>query len=254
MVSSEIEWNPGTALRVAATFLTRIPLGGFHTPSTPLSATVWCFPIVGAVVGLFGALVFTAFDWLGTSVWISAAAAISATYLLTGGLHEDGLADVADGFGGGASLERKLAIMRDSRIGSYGVSALVLSILARVAALASLADAGSAVPGLIVAGAISRCAIGPVMALLPHARSDGLSALAGRPRSSHAWIGIAVAFAIGWGFAGISDVFFAMSAAAVGVAAIAMIAKRQIGGQTGDVLGAVAQVAEVAVLVTLSVR
>ena len=122
-MSSEIEWDPGTALRIAATFLTRVPLGGSHTAPTPLSATVWVFPVVGAAVGLVGGLIFTACDWVGAPVWISAIAAISAMYALTGGLHEDGLADVADGFGGGNSRDRKLAIMRDSRIGTYGVSA-----------------------------------------------------------------------------------------------------------------------------------
>ena len=253
-MSSEIEWNPGTALRIAATFLTRVPLGGSHTAPTPLSATVWVFPVVGAAVGLVGGLIFTACDWVGAPVWISAIAAISAMYALTGGLHEDGLADVADGFGGGNSRDRKLAIMRDSRIGTYGVSALIFSIGVRVAALASIAEAGFAVSALILAGAISRSAIGPVMALLPQARPDGLSAIAGQPRSSQAWLGVAVAFAIALGFAGLSDFLAAICVTAVVVTAVATIAKRQIGGQTGDVLGAVAQVAEIAVLVTLSAR
>ena len=253
-MSSEIEWNPGTALRIAATFLTRVPLGGSHTAPTPLSATVWVFPVVGAAVGLVGGLIFTAFDWVGAPVWISAIAAISAMYALTGGLHEDGLADVADGFGGGNSRDRKLAIMRDSRIGTYGVSALIFSIGFRVAALASIAESGFTVSALILAGAISRSAIGPVMALLPQARPDGLSAVSGQPRSSQAWLGVALAFAIAWGFAGLSDVLVAIFVTAVVVTAVATVAKRQIGGQTGDVLGAVAQVAEIAVLVTLSAR
>ena len=253
-MSSEIEWNPGTALRIAATFLTRVPLGGSHTAPTPLSATVWVFPVVGGAVGLVGGLIFTVFDWVGAPVWISAIAAISAMYALTGGLHEDGLADVADGFGGGNSRDRKLAIMRDSRIGTYGVSALIFSIGVRVAALASIAESGFAVSALILAGAISRSAIGPVMALLPQARPDGLSAIAGQPRSSQAWLGVAVAFAIALGFAGLLDVLVAICVTAVVVTAVATIAKRQIGGQTGDVLGAVAQVAEIAVLVTLSAR
>ena len=171
-----------------------------------------------------------------------------------GGLHEDGLADVADGFGGGNSRDRKLAIMRDSRIGTYGVSALIFSIGFRVAALASIAESGFTVSALILAGAISRSAIGPVMALLPQARPDGLSAVSGQPRSSQAWLGVALAFAIAWGFAGLSDVLVAICVTAVVVTAVATIAKRQIDGQTGDVLGAVAQVGEVAVLVTLSAR
>ena len=80
-------------------------------------------------------------------------------YVVTGGLHEDGLADVADGFGGGASQERKLAIMRDNRIGTYGVAAMVFSILLRILAIVSIAGAASVAMALLAAGALSRAAI-----------------------------------------------------------------------------------------------
>ena len=113
-------------------FLTRFPVGSSIAPTTKLSATVWTFPLVGALVGLFGGMMFVICNWIGLPVWLSAGAAIGATYLATGGLHEDGLADVADGFGGGTDRERKLAIMRDSRIGSYGVAAMVFSMLMRI--------------------------------------------------------------------------------------------------------------------------
>jgi len=205
------------------------------------------------MVGLFGGLIFFVCNWIGLPVWLSAAAAIVATYLATGGLHEDGLADIADGFGGGADRERKLAIMRDSQIGSYGVAAMVFSILIRVGAVASFVETEFVLAALVAAGAASRSAIGPVMAMLPNARADGLSALAGRPSQRHAWIGVAAAFVIGMFVVGFSEILLAMCTAGLLVIGFAFLSRRQIGGQTGDVLGAVAQVAEVGVLVSLSV-
>lgn len=196
---------------------------------------------------------FLVCNWIGLPVWLSATAAIAATYLATGGLHEDGLADVADGFGGGVDRERKLAIMRDSRIGSYGVAAMVFSILMRVGAVASFVEPEFVVEALVAAGAVSRGAIGPVMASLPTARMDGLSASAGRPSQGQALIGVILAFVIGVFVVGFSEILLAMCAAGLAVVAFALLAKRQIGGQSGDVLGAVAQVAEIAVLTSFSV-
>ena len=179
-MSSEIERNPISALRTATVFLTRIPIGGnSETGHGPLASSVWMFPFVGALVGLLGGLIYYASQALGLPVAISAALGVCVLYVVTGGLHEDGLADVADGFGGGASRERKLAIMRDSRIGTYGVAAMVFSILLRILAIVSIADAASVAMALLAAGALSRAAIGPVMAALPSARPDGLSAAAG---------------------------------------------------------------------------
>ena len=110
----------------------------------------------------------------------AAALAVAATVAVTGALHEDGLADVADGFGGGATRERKLEIMRDSRIGTYGVCALILSFILRISALTNLGDPALVTAVLVAAHAAARAPIPAFMRLVPAARTDGLSADAGR--------------------------------------------------------------------------
>jgi adenosylcobinamide-GDP ribazoletransferase len=160
-----------------------------------------------------------------------------------GCLHEDGLADTADSFGG-ATRERKLEIMRDSRIGSYALCALVMSLLLRVGALASLADPALVAPALIAAHAAARATMPALMFFVPPARSDGLSFQAGRPSSERvaAAVGLGVLF-----LAGSLGLRLALEAAIV-TALFARQSLKQIGGQTGDVVGALEQVSEVAVL------
>src|SRR4051794_28358542 len=126
-------------LRICVIFLTRMPL---PMPGTILhghvSRALWAAPVVGGVVGAVGAAVYGLMHILRVPELPAAALAVVASVAATGALHEDGLADVADGFGGGATRERKLEIMRDSRIGTYGVCALMISFMLRIGALASL--------------------------------------------------------------------------------------------------------------------
>ncbi|MEC7202621.1 MAG: adenosylcobinamide-GDP ribazoletransferase [Pseudomonadota bacterium] len=254
-MSSEIERNPISALRTATVFLTRIPVGGnSETGHGPLASSVWMFPFVGALVGLLGGLIYYASQALGLPVAISAALGVCVLYVVTGGLHEDGLADVADGFGGGASRERKLAIMRDSRIGTYGVAAMVFSILLRILAIVSIADAASVAMALLAAGALSRAAIGPVMAALPSARPDGLSAAAGRPGGGQALLAIGIAMVGAIAFLGFGAGIVVTVLALMTLCLVAALAKKQIGGQTGDVLGTTAQCVEIVVLLAISAR
>ncbi len=206
-------------------------------------------PLVGLVVGVCGALVsWVALAGLGLPALPAALLTVGATIWVTGALHEDGLADVADGFGGAFERSRKLAIMRDSRIGAYGVTALILSIGLRAAALAALAGPEAAAAVLIAAHSLSRGLLAPAMLVLVPARDDGLAAAAGRPRPVDALTAVLLALvlaglAVGGGLA-LSFGLAALAAAAVA----ALIAARQIGGYTGDVLGAVQQAAETAVL------
>ena len=125
-----------TDLKTGLAFLTRLPLAG-SAPATgsDIAHVSWTFPVVGAGVGAFGALVYWLADGLGLDPILSAILAVAATLLITGALHEDGLADTADGFGASVSRERKLDIMRDSEIGTYGASALILSFMLRVGAV-----------------------------------------------------------------------------------------------------------------------
>jgi len=242
------ELGAGTA------FLTRIPLvraapaGGSAVATAPLAQAVWAFPLVGVIVGVIGAVLYALAHRIGLPAWPAATLAVAATLAATGALHEDGLADTADGFGGGQTREQKLDIMRDARIGSYGVCALILSILLRVSAVAGLADAGAVAGALIAAHAAARAMVAAVMFFVPPARRDGLSFAAGRPTAAPtaaaAILGVlALIICLGFGRA-----IVALIALAVAAVLMAQASERQIGGQTGDVLGAVEQLSEIVVL------
>jgi adenosylcobinamide-GDP ribazoletransferase len=236
-------------LKACIVFCTRLPL----MRATPIAGgaiakAAWAFPVAGILVGLIGAVVYALAHKFGLPPWPAAALAVAATMLVTGALHEDGLADTADGFGGGADREQKLAIMRDSRIGTYGVCALVVSLLLRVGALASLPGAHAVVWALIASHAAARATMPALMLALPPARSDGLSHDAGQPPTES----VAAAAAIGVVVLILGLHFGRGLLALIVLAAIAAfaawLAKRQIGGQTGDVLGALEQASEIAVL------
>jgi adenosylcobinamide-GDP ribazoletransferase len=241
-------------LRTAVAFLTRVPM---PHPAGPVPANFVraqrLFPIVGAAIGAAVGLVCLGLRAIGVPDLAAAALALGAGAILTGALHEDGLADVADGFGGGRDVAAKLEIMRDSRLGTYGALILLVSFVTKVSALAALPD-GMVAPGLIAAHALGRGVL-PLMSMnLVYARQDGLAANAGRPDPATAGLAAAFAFAIA---VLVLPGFEALGAAlAAGLAAIGMawLAQRQIGGQTGDVLGGAEQVAETAILVLLAAR
>ena len=168
--------------------------------------------------------------------------------LVTGCLHEDGLADTADGFGGGTTREQKLEIMRDSHIGVYGVAALTIALFLRVGVLASLPSAHAVVWALIASHAAARATMPALMLLLPPARSDGLSHDAGRPPAEGVAIGAVLAFLIVAVSLHPGHALLALILLAVVVAVLAWLSANQIEGQTGDVLGALEQTSEIAVL------
>ena len=138
-------------LKTGLAYLTRLPVRAPSPAGEELIRASWTFPVIGAGIGAFGAIAYWLALALGLPPFIGATLAVAATLLLTGALHEDGLADTADGFGADASRERTLAIMRDSQIGTYGAIALVLSLLLRASALGSIADASLVVAALIAA-------------------------------------------------------------------------------------------------------
>jgi adenosylcobinamide-GDP ribazoletransferase len=241
--------------KVALAFLTRLPVRAEPPwPAADLAASAPMFPVVGALIGLAGAIAYALAVWLGLPPWPAAVVALATTIWLSGALHEDGLADVADGFGGGGTREAKLAIMRDSRIGSYGALALVLALLARAGAIAALAEPAAVAAALVAAGAVSRGALPVVMAALPQARADGLAARAGRPHPLRAAAALLIAALIALVLLG-GTAPAALAAGALVALVVALLAKRQIGGQTGDVLGAVQQLTEIGMLFgTLAAR
>ncbi len=238
---------------VALLFLTRIPLPRGAVPADPpaLAQVVWAFPVVGVVVGGLAALAFALAAGLGLPATLAAVAAVAVQVVATGAMHEDGLADIADGFGGGRSPAEKMEIMRDSRLGTYGAAALALTLILRVAAFAALGGTTAVLGTALAVGALSRAAVVVAMRSLPAARPDGLGAAAGRPeeRSVGAALVLAAAIAlfalVGFGF---GTVLAALIGAAGGAVAVVALARRQIGGLTGDVLGAVQQVSELGAL------
>lgn len=241
-------------------FYTRLPTpadAGAHAPPD-FEAAGWAIPLVGALVGLIGGGALLIALRFGLSPLLAATGAVATMALITGALHEDGLADFIDGVGGGATLERKLAIMRDSRLGSYGALALCLASLLRIFALAALAQKSplSAAAALIFAGAASRSAGLLPMSLLAPARADGAGASVAAPslRALGAMAGKALVFAFLPLLFGVSPFTLALAfiLAYAASALVAQMARRQIGGYTGDVLGAAQQAAEIIVLMTLS--
>ena len=237
---------------LAAGLLTRLPFDRrVRADTDEMARAARVFPLVGVLVALGGALVFWLAQSLGLPPLASALTALAATILLTGAFHEDGLADMADGFGG-TERARKLEIMRDSHIGTYGVLAIVLSVALRAAALAEIGAAGAAALALIGAHALSRAVLPAIMAALPLARDDGLAARVGRAETRHA----ATAAMLGVGIAlvtlGPGAGFAAIVGAGAGATTIALLARAHFGGYTGDVLGAAEQAAQTAVLLAVA--
>lgn len=238
-------------LGLATVFLTRLPWPRPITDPRPLMAAAWAFPVIGAVIGLIGGVAFAVADAAGLPGSAAAVIALAASALASGALHEDGLADLVDGFGGGRDAEAKRRIMRDSRIGSYGVLALVLAVGLKAACLAAL-DADTAVLAMIATHAVSRGVVPGLARALPFAAGDGLGRTAGKPgRTGALWaVGIALAVALFVLPAGIG--LAAAIAAVLAAALVGALALRQIGGLTGDVLGAAEQIAEVAALAAIA--
>jgi adenosylcobinamide-GDP ribazoletransferase len=236
-------------LILALTLLTRIPMPPARAgDSAALGRAVWAYPLVGALVGGMGAAAFAAARALGVPADAAAWLALAVMVLATGCFHEDGLADFWDGIGGGRTIARKLEIMRDSRIGSYGAAALILSFGLRASLVSSLDGHGLAEAGLVAAGLLGRTAIAAVLAILPPARDDGLAATAAAPPAGR------VAVALAWPvllltILPVQAVFVFCLAAGLAAGWMIALMRRQIEGYTGDGLGATEQTVELAVLI-----
>jgi adenosylcobinamide-GDP ribazoletransferase len=256
-ISASTSWHPALrGARAAFVFFSRLPVGGF-----PYRASDWHWapahlPLVGAVVGAGSAAVFAGGAWLGLGPLLRATLALGVAVWLTGALHEDGLADSADGLGGGFDADRVLAIMKDSRIGTYGAAALIVALLARAAAMSELPpNAWFAIVGVSVAARVA-----PVWLLcaLPYVndRADAKSQGLFRTRPIH------VAVALGWSALmvtlGVSiggwpwrAALAAMLAPLALVPLLARYFRRRVGGVTGDLLGATEQISELVAWVAM---
>lgn len=231
-------------LRAALSLLSRLPLPA--PAAFPNPPAVWAWPLAGLVLGALSAGAGMAALALGLSPALGAALVLATGCLATGALHEDGLADTADGLWGGWDKARRLEIMKDSHIGSYGVMALLLVTLARWSAVSTLLAAGDW-SALIAAATLSRAPMAALMAALPNARGSGLSQSVGRPTRGQAALSALLAGLLALGLAG-GAAFAMLIAAGLLTLALARVAMTRIGGQTGDILGASQQLAEVAAL------
>ncbi|NQV84649.1 MAG: adenosylcobinamide-GDP ribazoletransferase [Rhodospirillales bacterium] len=249
-VSAELNgWGRDCA--VAGMFLTRLPfplIKGAEKKGR-LAAAARAFPVIGVVVGGGAGAALMVAAALGLHPLACALIGLAASTWVTGALHEDGLADVADGLGGGDSVEKKLGIMRDSRLGTFGVLAVVFSVGIRAAILGGVPGPGLAAVALVAAAALSRGLLPVTMHLLKPARKSGLGVRAGSPDQDgwvKAWLlGALIGFLLLGPWGGLLALFGGVAAAGF----VAWLCHHQIGGYTGDVLGAQQQAAEIAILI-----
>lgn len=236
-------------LRMAASFVTILPVASSKPAGDgAVARATWALPIAGLLIGLAGAFVYKVAIRFGLIPNLAALLTLATTALITGALHEDGLADTADGLGGGRTRERRLEIMRDSRIGTYGVCALILSFGLRWSALAAIANPWAVTLALCAAHTAARAGVPAFMSLVPPARPDGLSASAGVPPGRSVAIAfalgtLALALALGPGKALVGMILLSLAGLM-----LARLTIRQIGGQTGDILGAFEQISEILIL------
>ena len=234
---------------VALGLLTRLPL-----PARPLpdrgGQSAWAYPVAGLVIACCGGLALGLAGALGFSAGFAAAMALAVTAMVSGAMHEDGLADTADGLWGGWEKARRLDIMKDSQIGTYGVLALILSVLARWSLLSMAIQANAGFGALVAAAMISRAPMVALTLWLPNARGEGLSHHVGRSEGLSAAIAAGVAF-VGAMLAVGSAAPAALILAFLVAGGLGLVAKAKIGGQTGDILGASQQLAEIAALAVI---
>jgi adenosylcobinamide-GDP ribazoletransferase len=241
-------------------FLSRLPVPAkwFMNDDTTLSNTCRAFPLAGALITLPAIAVLIMSNFLDLPPLLSALLAVITLIITCGALHEDGIADVADGFYGGKSKEHRLEIMKDSRIGTYGALALIISFTIRTVAIAAILQASlvSAALAIIAAAAISRGALVWHWSELESARPGGISDQAGTPSEDAATFALTSALGIGFICSliarGLTPVIIAFILTIIVTNGFKRLASGKIGGQTGDTLGASAVLAEIAFLTGLA--
>ena len=235
----------------AFTFLTVFPIP-FEKECDNFSKTAWVWPIIGAFIGIVAASIIIVLQIAGTPSLVTAVIAMIIIVATTGALHEDGLADTIDGIFGGNTPEQRLEIMKDSRLGTYGSLALMLVLLLRFSCLAVLFQEGKIYGPLIAGCVISRAGMAMAMHLLPAATNVGLSASSGQPSRNNITVVLCITILIALSCVGIA-ILPAIILAFLSGTILCLVAYKCLGGQTGDVLGALQQVVEVSVLVVLAI-
>jgi adenosylcobinamide-GDP ribazoletransferase len=233
----------------ATSLLSRLPL---PAASDRAAEAAWAWPLVGLLHGAVAALLALLLLAFGLPAPLTAGLTLVALVMMSGALHEDGLADCADGFWGGWERARRLEIMKDSHIGAYGVIALVLSLLLRWGALSALFSGGWVVAPLLAVGALSRAPMAVLMSRLENARGEGLSGHVGRPDTRTALAAVALSLLLAVLLLGPWATLISSALVALAAFTCARVASTKIGGQTGDVLGATQQICEIIALLALT--
>ncbi|MBB3936654.1 adenosylcobinamide-GDP ribazoletransferase [Aureimonas phyllosphaerae] len=244
----------------ACAFLTRLPTvpAAFAGAPVALGRDAPAFPVAGILAAALPALVLLGLLAAGLAPLAAATAAVLLLVVLTGALHEDGLGDTADGIFGHADRDRALAIMKDSRIGTYGALALMGSLALRISLLAAIAELSGphAALALLAAAAGSRGAMALLWSALPSADPGGLADRVGRPSgrrgAAAALVGLALSAALTLPVFGWSALALPPALAALGWFWLRGVLLRRLGGQTGDTLGACQQIGEIAWLLGLA--
>lgn len=257
--SKDISRLLGQTMRATA-FLSRLPVPQrYFTGETSMRDDSASFAFSGVLIAIAPAVFLLLLGLIGVPPFLAAAFCVLSLAVVTGALHEDGLGDVADGFGGGKDKEARLEIMKDSRIGTYGAIAVAGSLLLRVAALGAIVTAHGSVAAAITVIAVAACSRAAVVwfwASLPSARPGGIADSAGTPTegavSLAAISGLAVFAVLATVAIGFVNAAIALLFALAGLQGFSRLCARMIGGQTGDTLGSCQQIVEVMLLTGLA--
>lgn len=240
-------------------FFSRLPAGEAPHEAPSLNRMAPALPFVSGVIAFVPALLMMGLCWMTAPPFFAAAFGVMVLVIVTGAMTEDALADAADGLFGGATYERRLDIMKDSRHGTYGVSAIALLLILRVTALGSIAAVNPLAAGglMLAATVLARSGSLWLSVELPSAREGGASASVGRIGRKSFGIGIAFALLLNFVFAGpfVGIVGLALAVVAAVVTALAWVwaCRRLVGGQTGDLIGALQALIEIAALTLFAI-
>jgi adenosylcobinamide-GDP ribazoletransferase len=242
----------GDDLLMGVRFYSRLPTGNTPHQRPNLDRMALTLPLTSVVVGIPPVALLLLLEWAGTPTFFAAAMAVGLMVIVTGAMSEDALADAADGLFGGPTIEQRLEIMKDSRHGTYGVCAIVLLLAVRIAAVGSITSPLEAAAILLTAPLIARSGALWLSLALPPARSGGAAASAGQVGQRSFLIGAAVAVVVSFatgGFAvGILGLVVAFALGALVAWGWTSLCRRLIGGQTGDLIGALQALLEIAAL------
>jgi adenosylcobinamide-GDP ribazoletransferase len=250
-------FNFGDELLMGLRFYSRLPTGSTPHQRPNLDRMALTLPLVSVVVGIPPVALLLLLEWAGTPTFFAATLAVALMVIVAGAMPEDALADATDGLFGGPTIEQRLEIMKDSRHGTYGVCAIVLLLASRIAAVGSISSPLEGAALLLTAPLIGRSGALWLSLALPAARSGGAAATAGQVSLRSFAIGIGVAVVVSFATAGFAVGILGLVAAYALVALVAWgwtkLCRRLIGGQTGDLIGALQALLEIAALTAFMV-